>query len=61
MIEIRKLNDVEPCAYLTCVVARIVHGHPVNRLAELLPWAWNSQVLTDVQAMGGYFAIRSSS
>lgn len=31
------LNGVEPEAYLTDVIARI-GAHPINRLAELLPW-----------------------
>jgi transposase len=32
-----RLNGIEPEAYLTDVIARI-GSHPVNRLAELLPW-----------------------
>jgi transposase len=35
-----KLNDVEPYVYLRDVLQRMVDGHPVNRLDELLPWAW---------------------
>ncbi|MGY3116386.1 hypothetical protein ACVWXQ_000321 [Bradyrhizobium sp. S3.14.4] len=35
-----KLNDVEPYAYLRDVLQRMVDGHPVNRLDELLPWSW---------------------
>ena len=40
LVQTCKLNDVEPYAYLTDVLARMVHGYPVNRLDELLPWAW---------------------
>ena len=31
---------VEPQAYLTDVITRIVAGHPNSRLDELLPWAY---------------------
>lgn len=37
LIETCKLNDVEPYAYLHDVLRRMVGGHPVNRLDELLP------------------------
>jgi transposase len=43
LIETAKLNDVEPYAYLVDVLQRMVDGHPVNRLDELLPWAWKSE------------------
>lgn len=43
LIETCKLNDVEPYAYLRDVLQRMVDGHPINRLDELLPWAWNAQ------------------
>ncbi|MBM3564472.1 MAG: IS66 family transposase, partial [Alphaproteobacteria bacterium] len=43
LIETAKLNDVEPYAYLVDVLQRMVDGHPVNRLDELLPWAWKSK------------------
>ena len=42
LIEICKFNDVEPYAYLHDV--RMVDGHPINRLDELLPWAWNPEI-----------------
>ena len=37
-----KLNDVEPYAYLRDVLTRMVDGHPINRLDELLPWTWKA-------------------
>jgi len=40
LIETCKLNGVEPNAYLTATLTRIVHGWPANRLDELLPWAY---------------------
>ena len=42
LIETAKLNDVEPYAYIADVLQRMVDGHPVNRLDELLPWAWKA-------------------
>lgn len=43
LIETAKLNDVEPYAYLADVLQRMADGHPVNRLDELLPWAWKER------------------
>jgi len=43
LIESCKLNEVEPYAYLRDVLQRMVDGHPVNRLDELLPWAWKQE------------------
>lgn len=40
LIETAKLNGVDPYAYVADVLERMVNGHPVNRLDELLPWAW---------------------
>ena len=33
------LNNVDPLAWLSDVLARIAE-HPVQRLDELLPWNW---------------------
>jgi transposase len=40
LIETCKLNNVDPEAYFADVFARLVDGHPINRLEELLPWNW---------------------
>jgi transposase len=40
LIETCRLNGVEPYAYLKDAIARMVAGHPMNRLDELLPWNW---------------------
>lgn len=40
LIESAKLNGVEPFAWLTDVLERMVAGHPAKRLDELLPWNW---------------------
>ena len=42
LVETAKLNDVEPMAYLTDVINKIVNGHPNSRLDELLPWLYRS-------------------
>jgi transposase len=42
LIETCKLNDVEPYAYLRDLLTRMVDGYPINRLDELLPWAWKA-------------------
>ncbi|MHB8287441.1 MAG: transposase domain-containing protein, partial [Caulobacteraceae bacterium] len=35
-----KINDVEPQAYLTDVLTKLVNRHLQSRLNELLPWAY---------------------
>lgn len=41
LVETAKLNGVEPYGYIADVLQRMVEGHPVNRLDELLPWNWH--------------------
>ena len=40
LIETAKLNDVDPHAWLTDVLA-LLQDHPAKRVDELLPWSWN--------------------
>ncbi|MBN9457537.1 MAG: transposase domain-containing protein [Bosea sp.] len=46
LIESAKLNSVEPHAYLADIIAKIVGGHPTNRVDELLPWAFRLSPLS---------------
>ena len=43
LIETCKLNAINPHAYLADILTRISAGHPINRLDELLPWAYADQ------------------
>jgi transposase len=43
LLQTAKLNHVDPLAWLTDVLERIVAGHTKrNELASLLPWNWNA-------------------
>lgn len=50
LLETAKLNDVNPQVWLTDVLGRIGKGHPINRLDELLPWAWKAAQSSDPDA-----------
>jgi transposase len=41
LIETCKMNDVDPQAWLADVLARLP-DHPVNKVADLLPWNWKA-------------------
>jgi hypothetical protein len=40
LVETCKLNGVEPHAYFTDLLTKIVQGWPSARLDDLLPWAY---------------------
>lgn len=40
LIETAKLNDVDPQAYITDVITRIVGGHPQSRIDQIMPWIY---------------------
>jgi transposase len=40
LIETCKLHGVDPQAYLTDVLTRLVNLWPASRIDELMPWAW---------------------
>src|SRR6201991_758383 len=48
LVETCKLNDIDPLAYLTDVLTRIVNGHPNRDIDQLLPWAYRTQSLKAV-------------
>jgi len=43
VLETAKLNGLDPEAWLADVINRMAKGHPMNRLAELLPWNWKAE------------------
>ena len=49
LVRTARLNGVEPEAWLTDVIARI-GSHPINRLAEMLPWNWQPPATHSVAA-----------
>jgi transposase len=42
VLETAKLDGLDPEAYLADVIDRMAKGHPINGLAELLPWGWKA-------------------
>ena len=40
LVETCKLSDVDPQAYLTNTLMKIVNGHLNSQIDELLPWAY---------------------
>ena len=40
ILQTTKLNDVNPQAYLADTLTRIAAGHPINRIDQLMPWAY---------------------
>jgi transposase len=48
LIETCKLNAIDPLAYLTDVLTRIVNGHRNKDIDQLLPWAYAKQELKAV-------------
>lgn len=53
LIQTAKLNDVEPLAWLTDVLQRIVAGRTkLNELASLLPWNWEAAKAIEAPGTG---------
>ncbi len=44
LIQTAKLNNVDPQAWLTWVLAQIA-DHKINRLEELMPWRYAARVV----------------
>jgi hypothetical protein len=49
LVETAKLNELDPEAYLRDVLARIA-DHPINRIADLLPWSSDKDAAASVAA-----------
>lgn len=53
LIQTAKLNGVDPLAWLTDVLERIVSGRTKrNELATLLPWIWKAGRAANAEATG---------
>jgi hypothetical protein len=53
LIQSAKLNDVEPLAWLTDVLERIVSGRTKrHELETLLPWNWNAAKVVEAAGTG---------
>jgi transposase len=42
LIETCKLNSVNPQAYFTDLLTRLVNGWPQARIDDLMPWCWKT-------------------
>lgn len=42
LIETCKINKIDPLAYLTDVLTKIVNGHAHRDIAQLMPWAYRT-------------------
>jgi transposase len=45
ILQTAKLNGANPEAYLTDTLASIAVGHPINRIGELMPWAYQRHTI----------------
>jgi transposase len=43
-LQTAKLNSANPEAYLTDTLAKIADSHPINRIAESMPWAYQTPI-----------------
>lgn len=50
LVETCKLNSVDPQAYFTDLLGRLVNGWPQTRIDELMPWHWAPAKTPDRQA-----------
>ena len=52
LVETCKLNGVEPQAYVTNLLTRLVNGWPQARIDELMPWAYAKPGCLNAEAQG---------
>jgi transposase len=50
LIETCKLHGIDPQAYFTDVLTKLVNLWPASRLDELMPWAWAAEPCTKLAA-----------
>ena len=50
LIETCKLNGVDPQAYFTDVLTKLVNLWPASRIDELMPWTWAAEHSANRQA-----------
>ena len=43
LLQTARLNGVEPFAYLTDILERMVRGHTIDRIDELMPWNYTAR------------------
>ena len=60
LIQTAKLNGVDPLAWLTDVLQRIVPGRTKQRTASLLPWNWKAAKAADAHRVASPRAGRQS-
>jgi len=48
------MNDVDPLAYLTDVLTKLVDGWPMSRIDELMPWTAASSLQPNVACGTAY-------
>ena len=44
LIETCKLNRVDPLAWMTDVLEKLVNRWPASKIEDLMPWAWGAAV-----------------
>ena len=44
LIETCKLNHVDPLAWMTDVLTKLVNRWPASRIEDLMPWAWGAEI-----------------
>jgi hypothetical protein len=49
LIMTARLNDIDPLAWLSDLIARIAE-HPASELDELLPWNWRKRMPSRAEA-----------
>ena len=42
LIETCKLNGVDPLAWMTDVLTKLVNRWPASKIGDLMPWAWGA-------------------